>query len=100
MEVHVHPRIERRHPELGPCDVQKAWRSYAGAATRKPGERELRVGFDELERELEMIGVLTTDGWLAYHAMTPPSCKTMREVEQALRRRWRWPSTVWQTEAR
>ena len=61
--------------------------SYAWAATKELGERELRVDFDGLGRELEMVGVLTTDGWLAYHAMTPPSCKTMRESEQALRRR-------------
>lgn len=63
--------------------------SYAWAATKELGERELRVDFDGLGRELEMVGVLTTDGWLAYHAITPPSRKTMREVEQALRRRWR-----------
>ena len=35
-----------------------------------------------------MVGVLLADGtWLVYHAMTPPSKKTLREIENARRER-------------
>ena len=43
----------------------------------------MRVGFDLKAREIEMVGVLTADGWLVYHAMTPPSKKTMDEMAKA-----------------
>lgn len=44
------------------------------------------TGYDSKGRRLEMVGAMTRDGWLIYHAMTPPSKKTIREIEQARRR--------------
>jgi hypothetical protein len=82
----IHPRISERHPELRERDVLCAWENYSVGATRVPGERELRLGVDPQGRELEMVGVLTVDGWLVYHAMTPPSNKTRQEVQRAARR--------------
>ena len=54
---------------------------------RIPGECEMRTGYDPQGRYIEMVGVLLADGaWLIYHAMTPPSKKTLREIENARRR--------------
>jgi len=45
------------------------------------------TGYDPQGRYIEMVGVLLADGaWLVYHAMTPPSKKTLREIENARRR--------------
>ena len=45
----------------------------------------LRIGYDQQGKELEMIGTLTEDGWLIYHAMTPPSKKMISEIEKIRR---------------
>ena len=88
MRVKVHPRIASRHPEISAEDVKAAWTGYAAAATRIPGEREMRVGFDAHGRKIEMVGALMSDGtWLVYHAMTPPSEKTEKELRNAKRAR-------------
>ena len=47
----------------------------------------MRVGYDLKGRRIEMVGRLLEDGWFIYHAMTPPSKKTEREIVKALRRR-------------
>ena len=49
--------------------------------------QEMRTGYDPRGRYIEMVGVLLADGvWLIYHAMTPPSKKTLKEIESARRR--------------
>lgn len=83
MRVAIHERVSQRHPEICEQDVIYAWQNFHVAAVRIPGEREMRVGFDFKGRELEMVGVLTVDGWLVYHAMTPPSKKTRSEIKRA-----------------
>lgn len=83
MKIIVHKRVNERHPEIQDNDVIYAWLNYRYAATRIPGEQEIRTGFDLKGRELEMVGVLTEEGWLVYHAMTPPSKKTRKEIRQA-----------------
>lgn len=71
------------HHDLG----EAAWENYRFAAVRIPGEQEMRTGYDLHGRYIEMVGVLLTDGvWLVYHAMTPPSKKTLKEIEAARRR--------------
>ena len=84
--VHVESRVRQRHTELLDSDVEHAWSSYLCAATRVPGEREMRLGHDRRGRPLEMVGVFCDDGWHVYHAMTPPSKKTFNEVSAAMRR--------------
>ena len=85
--VQIHPRVHERHPELDDEDVEAAWENYCVAAVRIPGEREMRTGYDLRGRDVEMVGVLLADGaWLVYHAMTPPSKKTLKEIENARRR--------------
>ncbi len=90
MHIDVHPRIEQRHPELKPDDVIYAWQNWAVDGTRtekKDAPRTLRIGYDRRGREIEMIGVQTDRGWLVYHAMTPPSKKTITELEHLRRQR-------------
>lgn len=85
--VQIHRRVHERHPELDAGDVEAAWENYRFAAVRVPGEQEMRTGYDPHGRYIEMVGVLLADGaWLIYHAMTPPSKKTLKEIESARRR--------------
>ena len=72
---------------LSADDVAYAWDNYAVGAVRVPGELEVRIGFDPLGREIEMVGSLLAGGdWLVYHAMTPPTKKVRGEIEKAMRR--------------
>lgn len=85
--VQIHRRVHERHPELDVGDVEAAWENYRFAAVRVPGEQEMRTGYGPRGRYIEMVGVLLADGvWLIYHAMTPPSKKTLKEIESARRR--------------
>lgn len=68
-------------------DIIRAWENYLVGAVRIPGEREVRIGLRPDGREIEMVGALLENGeWLVYHAMTPPTKKTKREIEAAKRR--------------
>lgn len=87
--VHVHPRVTERHPELSEADVASAWRCQYRYAVREgdSGLRRVAVGLDPRGREVEMVAVELDDGaWLVYHAMTPPSAKTYRELRMGGRR--------------
>ena len=47
----------------------------------------MRIGFDRTDHEVEMVGSLLASGdWLVFHAMTPPTKKVRREIENAIRR--------------
>jgi len=81
-KVIVHPRVTERHPELSEEDVKKAWRAYI-RMMRREGDDDyyIAVGFDEAGRTIEMVTVETIEGdWYIYHAMTPPSKKTLIEL--------------------
>lgn len=69
-------------------DVRHAWDYYWIGAVRVPGEREVRIGPDLSGRGVEMVGALLGSGdWLVYHALTPPSARMLREVDDARRGR-------------
>lgn len=79
----VHPRIFERHPELDEVSVMEAWENALLSAPRidKNYDEYIVVGFDAKGRLLEMVGARGELGnWLIYHAMTPPSEKTYREL--------------------
>ena len=89
MSVIVHPRIMRRHPEISEEDVVQAWASSQDMCLRADSKNfpeYVCTGCDAKGRLLEMVGVMTKEGWLVYHAMTPPSKKTIKEIERARRR--------------
>ena len=90
MRVEVHRRVTERHPQLTEDDVLEAWRNayYEALRPESPNFPEyLWIGIDGKGREVEMVGVMTEDGWLIYHANTPVSSRTAEEVERARRRR-------------
>lgn len=87
-ELYIHPRIHERHPEINDNDVRVAWFGSIRSAQR---ENDIRVwvsiGMDSQGRLLEMVSRHDAHGrWLVYHAMTPPSKKTLYELG-AIRRK-------------
>ena len=86
----VHPRVYRRHPELTEADVVAAWEG-ALVSGRRPGtDRWVVVGADRGGRLVEMVAVHDGRGhWLVFHAMTPPSGRTLEELGAPRRTRRR-----------
>ncbi|MFT8592824.1 MAG: hypothetical protein ABF747_04345 [Bifidobacterium sp.] len=84
----VHPRIHELHSEIEDGDVLAAWRSALLSAPRMDGTGSwITVGVDGRVRLIEMVSVRGRGGrWLIYHAMTPPSMKTMNELKHAGRK--------------
>ncbi|MBB5845931.1 hypothetical protein F4555_000727 [Mobiluncus mulieris] len=81
-EIAVHPRILRRHPELSSSDVVAAMRSAFRYKQRPSGEW-VAVGLDGNSRLVEMVYLYNAerDLFFVYHAMTPPSRKTLLELD-------------------
>ena len=85
----IHPRVFEHHPQLDEEDIRHAWENafYEALRPDSPNFPEyLWIGADGAGREVEMVGVPTRDGWLIYHANTPPSKRTLNEVRRARRR--------------
>ena len=82
MEIFVHPRIMKRHPEISEDDVFSAWINFVRMEHRSEpnSEHAAAVGFDKNGRLLEMVAVFDGMGYLVYHAMTPPSKKILIEL--------------------
>lgn len=85
--VEVNPRVIRRHPEICAADVVHAWRNAIMVVERlgqdTPDPILVAVGFDSRGRLLEMVAVMTgIDSVHVFHAMTPPSKKTMKEMRK------------------
>ena len=78
----IHRRIMERHPEVAPEDVAFAWANRIAFGERDTDPRQIcAAGFDAKGRMLEMVAALEEDGSvLVFHAMTPPSKKTLREI--------------------
>ena len=84
----IHPRIFLRHPQLNEEDIRTAWRNSYYEALRADSQNYpeyLWIGVDSKGRDVEMVGTLTDDGWLIYHANTPLSRRARLEVEKARR---------------
>ena len=84
----VHPRIAARHPEIAEDDVRSAWASAISSAPRlgKSPTEYVVLGFDARGGLLELVAVrLESMRWLVFHAMTPPSDGTLKEM--GIRRR-------------
>lgn len=81
--VIIHGRVQRRHPELSPDDVIAAWNTAIVSAPRllQDPDQYVAIGFDGSGRLVEMAAVRTVDGdWLVFHAMTPPTDRTFKEL--------------------
>ena len=81
--IAVHRRVRDRHPELANADVLAAWKNAIASTqrTRKNPNEYVAIGFDGNGRLVEMVATRLADGnWLIYHAMTPPSANTLKEL--------------------
>ena len=83
--IEIHDRVQQRHPELDPGDVESAWRNawvmVERATCAFPDVLLVAVGCDARGRLIEMVGVVQESGSVCiFHAMTPPSRKTLRET--------------------
>jgi len=90
MEIVIHPRISKRHPELQSEDIRVAWENFLLSGMRAKSKRfpeEVRVGYDKQGREIEMVGTMSEGSWLIFHAMTPPSKKMIIELDKIRRNR-------------
>jgi len=79
----VHPRVHERHPELQDADVMSAWKNRMVIRHRldDAGNRLVTIGSDSNGRLVEMVASQISDGtWVIFHAMTPPSHKTLKEL--------------------
>lgn len=82
--VVVHPRVEERHPELSRDDVLSAWENMLSYLPRLESDptRYVAVGSDSRGRLIEMVAQKGCNGtWIIFHAMTPPSRKTLVELK-------------------
>lgn len=81
--VKVHPRIKGRHPDITEQDVLDAWKNCFRSVPRLDRllHEYIAVGADNKGRLIEMVALRSSDAsWLIYHAMTPPSKKTLTEL--------------------
>jgi hypothetical protein len=82
-QLSVHPRVTERHPELTVEDVTTAWTLAIAYTLRtsKDFTEQVAIGFDGKGRLIEMVAARSfTGGWKIFHAMTPPSEKTYKEL--------------------
>lgn len=88
-ELIIHPRVTQRHPQLSEADIRHAWHHayYEALRPNSPNFPEyLWIGLDRRGREVEMVGTMTTQGWLIYHANTPLSKRVKAEIKRNERR--------------
>jgi hypothetical protein len=83
--IEVNPRISEKHPEILEVDVLSAWRNaliiIERAGIPLPDVVLVAVGSDANGRLIEMVGAVLGDGTVhVFHAMTPPSKKTLQEI--------------------
>ena len=92
-EVKVAKRIRQRHPELSEDDVRAAWNNTIRWSVRPQRNDEyVAVGFDNSGRLIEMVALrLSIDSWFIYHAQTPPTQRTFKELKMISdERREKW----------
>ena len=80
----VHPRIFKLHTDMAEKDVLDAWSNIIHSKTRlgKDPQECIAVGVDGRGRLIEMVAVRLSSGdMLVFHAMTPPTQKTLKELE-------------------
>ena len=84
-EIEIDSRVNKRHPELLKSDVSSAWQNAMIVIERSGGSLPnailVAVGADSKNRLIEMVGAVKDDGVEhIFHAMTPPSQKTLQEI--------------------
>lgn len=77
MNLYIHPRIHRKHPELSDKDVEAAFNGIIRHVHRASGEC-VGVGVDSRGRLIELVFRECEDGIVVYHALTPPTNNIMK----------------------
>lgn len=79
--IGVHPRVNKRHSEVSNKDVVAAMRAMI-CYTQRPTGDYIAVGVDSKSRLLEIVYQYDEeeDYFFVYHAMTPPTGKTYKEL--------------------
>ncbi len=70
--VVVHPRVNKKHPEISDKDAIHAWNHSLAVINRtyNPPDYYAAAGMDTKGRMLELVGVETEDGAIMiFHAM-------------------------------
>ena len=80
MRILVLDRVHERHPELTADDVVAAFRSVMQEVCRADGTW-VAIGLDGRGRDVEMVYKQIGDRVLVYHAMTPPTKRTLQEID-------------------
>jgi hypothetical protein len=91
-EIEIAPRVSARHPELKDTDIFSAWENALVVIERSgvplPDVILVAIGTDSNDRLIEMVGAIKESGVIhIFHAMTPPSRKTLQEVGLTGKRR-------------
>lgn len=79
----VDKRVHERHPDISDEDALSAWKNAISMVRRDTSEKDfyVAVGADMKGRLLELVATESAGGnLLVFHAMTPPSIKTLKEV--------------------
>jgi len=79
----VDARIQDRHPEITDEDVLTAWKNAINVVQRVTSEKDftVAVGADIKGRLLELVATEDSGHTVRiFHAMTPPSEKTLKEL--------------------
>lgn len=83
MNIRVHPRVTRIHPEIEDADVIAAFTGTLRAVPRVGTEfppQWVGVGLDANGRLLQYVAINEgVERWLIFHAM-PATAKVLREV--------------------
>jgi hypothetical protein len=84
-DIEIAPRVSARHPELTDADIFSAWGNALVIIERGGIPLSdvilVAIGADSKGRLIEMVGAIKESGMVyIFHAMTPPSRKTLHEV--------------------
>ena len=81
-QIIVSSRINKRHPNIDDEDVVHAFKSMLRHKQRE-GDEYIAIGADSKGRILEMVYIYNFehDFFLIYHALIPPTKKTLNELE-------------------
>jgi len=80
--ITVHPRVQKKHPEITNDDAAHAWHHAIAVANREcnPPDYYIAAGMDSKGRMLELVGVeLEDDTLMIFHAM-----KLTKKMEEEL----------------
>ena len=80
MDLTVHPRIHKRHPNITETNVKAAFKNCF-VFKQRDDDKFIGIGTDDKGRLLEIVFVQCDDVIVVFHAQTPPTKKTLTELK-------------------